>query len=375
MLMMTVLMLLGSAFLTVSLTERTIAANEVAVVRSFHLAEAGLEHALKELEAADVDALLASEDALLDEQSLGLGTYGVTVRNNVGSDFPLGSVPADSGGAAHDADGYLVVTSTGRYRDAVRTIVAVVARAESSSEEGRWSLFGDYYVSAHGAGDIVGTLGSNGDIVLSAHVVGDVSAGGTVNNPGLVSGTVTTGVPRVKLLVPHCPEVPFGPLPLGPGIAFDSFTGNITLSGSGDKWFPAGTYFFGNFVKVGSGKMRVAVGDNVQIYVKHGLSLRDVGFDNENEDAGFVRLRGCGDNPAELIAAPEWSFRSTNRQWITVYSPNHPLRLLGVGDIVGSVVGKSAFKFSSGDVIYDEALAEAPSVAGYAVVPGTWQER
>jgi hypothetical protein len=26
-------------------------------------------------------------------------------------------------------------------------------------------------------------------------------------------------------------------------------------------------------------------------------------------------------------------------------------------------------------VIYDEALAEAPSVAGYAVVPGTWQER
>jgi hypothetical protein len=369
-LVIAVLMLLGGAFLTVGITESAIAANQVAAARAFHAAEAGIAHARLELADEDVDELLENGGVLFNDRDLGLGSYTVTVSNNVAPSFPRGPVPADGGGATENDDAYLVVTSSGSYRNASRTVEVVVQ--ENAVPAAQWGLFGDYFISAHGSGTINGDIGTNGNIVLSTSVIGDAFAGGTVNNPGLVSGTVTTGVPMVRYRSARCPSA-YGPAPLGPGVDFDSHSGLLTIDGSSDTLFPGGEYYFEGFLKSGSGQMVVPPGEVVQIYIGSGLRITGGGFENASHAPANLQLLGCGPNPAMQAAAPEWRLTADNPMWLVIYAPIHPLRLLGGSNLTGSIIGMSIFKSGAGNVIYDPAVAEA-AASSYTVVRGTWTE-
>ena len=72
-LVMTILLIMGSAFMSISSTETLIAINERNRVQAYHLAEAGAERAIAQL---NVNAGYTGTGG---EQPLGLGTYSATV--------------------------------------------------------------------------------------------------------------------------------------------------------------------------------------------------------------------------------------------------------------------------------------------------------
>src|SRR3970040_3143682 len=72
-LVMTLLLIMGSAFMSISSTETLIAINERNRVQAYHLAEAGAERAIAQLNANSNYAGTGGE------QALGTGTYTVTV--------------------------------------------------------------------------------------------------------------------------------------------------------------------------------------------------------------------------------------------------------------------------------------------------------
>lgn len=122
------LLLLGSALLTMASSERQIGLNDNASAQALYLAEAAVERARSLLPRLPVNDVLANNLLLGDwvnGTSLGSGTYQVTVSNN---DAP-GDHPRDGGTTgcpSCDTDGLLVVTATGSYQGALRVIRALV---------------------------------------------------------------------------------------------------------------------------------------------------------------------------------------------------------------------------------------------------------
>lgn len=123
------LLLLGSALMTMALSERQIGRNDQAGAQALYLAEAAVERARSLLPRYALNDVLAN-NLLLGEwvtgTSLGAGTYLVVVTNN---DSSIGGHPRDGGKkgcASCDADGLVVVTGTGSYQGALRTVRALV---------------------------------------------------------------------------------------------------------------------------------------------------------------------------------------------------------------------------------------------------------
>jgi len=134
-LVMPLLSLLGLTFLTLSLTEVQIAQNEVSATRAFGVAEAGVAHGRRYLAetaaTTGFSSLLAGSSgnavpiaALLSFSAFGAGqgTYSVSVNNNTTA---YQGIPADSNPAV-DTDNRLWVTAVGTYRDAIRTVRALI---------------------------------------------------------------------------------------------------------------------------------------------------------------------------------------------------------------------------------------------------------
>ena len=140
-LVMSLLTLLGTTFLTMSAIESMIATNLVHEIRAFHIAEAGLEHArtvLVKSKSGGIVGVLASGKIHGLDPSVPFagGTYSVTVRNNCKS---MNGIAADITGCtpagvvsnvtiltSADTDGNLILTSVGRYEKAVKTISTLV---------------------------------------------------------------------------------------------------------------------------------------------------------------------------------------------------------------------------------------------------------
>jgi hypothetical protein len=368
-LVLSVLMLLGGAFLTVSLNESMIAANHVGGARAFQLAEAGLEHGRLALAAADVNAVLRAGGALLTDRELAGGSYSVSIRNNVTAGTP--GIPVDSGGPTSDTDGYLILTASGSYRNARRELEVGVKRADSAAFE--WSAFGDYWVSLQGTGRVFGQVGSNGNIVVNGWIVGDAIAGGTVTNPSRVSGRVVNHAPREIPELVGCPSAPWGPAPVGNAF-FNPLYGDLVIDSSTDVWFTAGTYYFNSLRKRGSGKLRIPPGQTVEIYVQRELIVENGGFDNPDMTADRLLLWGCSPADALVGAMPEWRFQASHPQWMVIYAPTSAVRVIGSGNITGSIVGRTFLKNGAGNVFFEEGLRGPGGDGDFEIVHGTWAD-
>lgn len=151
--------------LSLSSVEPQIAQNLADTARARYLAESGIEWAFKQVAASPVGdhgvfaaTLFAGPDRVPDtpddEQPTGVpgqnsaamltalgspsslpsrsaaeGVYAVTVRNdNLAGDDRLTGVAVDSGDKFTDRNGIVIVTSTGMYRSATRTIQVVIKR-------------------------------------------------------------------------------------------------------------------------------------------------------------------------------------------------------------------------------------------------------
>jgi Tfp pilus assembly protein PilX len=131
MLVVALLLLLAGHFMTSSLTEHTIAANNVNAARAFYLADAGTEHARKTLETLNLSQVLDGTTTVFAAGSsviLPDGSYTVQLtNNNAANGFPRGVIPADpSASATVDGDDIIVATSTGTFGNAQQTIEVVL---------------------------------------------------------------------------------------------------------------------------------------------------------------------------------------------------------------------------------------------------------
>ncbi|MGH7410707.1 MAG: hypothetical protein ACREJ6_06575, partial [Candidatus Methylomirabilis sp.] len=130
-LMTGLLLLLGSALLTIAGSERQVGSNDRAAVQALYLAEAAVERARRSLPAFAANDVLANNLVLGDWVNGTLtasGTYRAAVTNNVSS---IGGFPQDSGAAlcgstTCDTDGLVVITGIGTFQGSLRVIRAVV---------------------------------------------------------------------------------------------------------------------------------------------------------------------------------------------------------------------------------------------------------
>jgi Tfp pilus assembly protein PilX len=132
------MLILGAHFMTASMTEKTIASNEVEAARAFYLAEAGIQHAKKSLEDANLSAVLNGTKSIFaggNGLNLAGGSYTLQVTNNIAANgFPRGAVQADpSNSATVDSDNIIVLTSTGSFQTGQQTIEAVMQLSDPFS--------------------------------------------------------------------------------------------------------------------------------------------------------------------------------------------------------------------------------------------------
>ncbi|MFQ5947127.1 MAG: PilX N-terminal domain-containing pilus assembly protein, partial [Anaerolineae bacterium] len=189
-LVMLVLMPLGALFLTLSLTETTIASNEVNATNTFNIAEAGLEHARRELVDVGINTTLATCTGTPciaqinftnggQNVSFAGGTYSVAVQDD-----------ADDADPTVDSNDEVMLTATGTYKDATQVIEATVGRARFQG--GSIITGGDLAISGNPtANGPYGSFHANGDLTVSGNptVSQNLSASGTYS----VSGSPTVG--------------------------------------------------------------------------------------------------------------------------------------------------------------------------------------
>ncbi|MFQ5524493.1 MAG: PilX N-terminal domain-containing pilus assembly protein, partial [Acidimicrobiia bacterium] len=137
-LVISLLSLVGFAFLTLSVTENTIAYNEVNATRAFGIAEAGLAHGRRYLTetaaTTGFDPLLVGSTGTpptpvpvgalqnLSSFGAGQGTYSVSVANNTAVYQAVAADPDSQ----DDTDNRIWITAVGTYRDSTRTVRALI---------------------------------------------------------------------------------------------------------------------------------------------------------------------------------------------------------------------------------------------------------
>jgi hypothetical protein len=271
-LVMTILLIMGSAFLSISSTETLIAINERNRLQAFHLAEAGLERTIAELNVN------GTYPGALREQSLGPGTYEAVVTD-------LGSIPGIVDPRKIISTGY--VPNSAVSKRAMAQLEVVVRRRSPF----RFALFGlnlvelrdrvalDSYDSAKAAYDpstagMEGHIHSNGDVTLLANdtVKGNAQAGVSVTFGSLstIVGSVVQGVPREHVAMELDYPTPTNNVAgISPPSAYNSSTHDLTVGPGEMVMLDPGNYGF-NRITLGPGAQLAMIGP-VIIYMTGNL--------------------------------------------------------------------------------------------------------
>ena len=373
---MTILLLMGTAFLSISSTETLIAINERNRLQAFHLAEAGAERAIAELGAND------TYPGTVDT-ALGPGTYGIAV-----STPPPPANPDQR-----------LVTGTGCVRDClalVRAMAQVEVLVQKTSPFQR-ALAGlqlveledrvvvDSYDSAQGpynpaTAGAEGHIASNGNITLLTNntVKGDAQAGGsiTLGAGSTITGSVVQGFPTVNAgaTIPYPPCSPIVPGINPPG-AYNGVTCDLFVDGGDTVTLDEGTYAF-NKVALGPGAKLALSGGPVTIYMTDQFTAGNGAVINTSKEPTklliFSSYDGTDGNGTDAImmAAGSGEFYGG------IYALNGEVEFNGGGwQIYGAIVGKYLDIEDDTLVHYDLALAQLSTPADrFRPLASTWRE-
>ncbi len=371
-LIMTLLLVMGTAFLSISSTETLISINERNRFQAFHVAEGGSERAIAEL---NVNGAYAGAGG---EQALGFGTYTMTVtdlpplpgvvdRKQVVS---IGYVPNSAVLNSAMAQVQVDVQRGSPFQFAMLGIdfVNLDDRVVVDSYD---SAQGDYDPLTAGA---KGDIKSNGDIYLDTDntVNGNTLAGGTVNPAGpgtTITGESYDGVPATTFIAVDTSYQPTNSNDTGisPPGAYDSGTHNLFVANT--VTLDPGTYYF-NQIDLNAGAT-LEISGPVIIYMTGPMHAVGGGMINTSKNPANLLIfsSASGSNAIEL----DWG---TGEFYGAVYL------LDGEFDIdsshwkfYGSIIANEVDIDDDVEVHYDVALAKLSLPAGkFRPAAGTWRE-
>jgi hypothetical protein len=380
-LVMTLLFIIGTAFLSISSTETLIAINERKRVQAFQLAEAGAERAIAEL---NINGAYPGSGG---PQNLGLGTYTTTVTNLAP---PPGVVNP------------MQIISTGFVPNGTVPLRAT-AKVQVQIQRGspfQFALFGldlvefdtvvtgvevDSYDSAQGpynpaTAGAEAHIHSNEDIQLDVNntVNGNAEAVGTVTvgAGSTITGSTTEGVPSINVVTdisyPACTNA----TGISPPAAFifDPLDCDLTLLAGATVTLDQGSHSF-NKITMEAGSS-LAVAGPVEIYMTGQFYAHDGVVVNTSQTPAnlmiFSSYDGTDGNGTDaLMMAP-----GSGEFYGGIYALNGEVEFNEGGwQIYGAIVAKYIDLETGARFHYDLALAQSPNPAGkFRPTAGTWRE-
>ena len=324
--------------------------------------------------AAAADNRADRAPVVLERTDVELGAWDRTLRQFQAGGTPVNAVrvTARRTSARNNAVPLLFATVIGRSTQdvAAGAIAACGSRADGivgidsidMSSQGRTdsynSAFGAYSAASAGSR---GNMRSNGNISLG----GSVTIRGDAQ-PGL-GKTITTG-PGVVVYGSTAPltrALAFAPVDASAAAAANDNaalparfinSGRFGISGSDVAHFPAGTYYFTGFTM--SQNAGVIMDGAVTIVVDGDVKLEDGAQAYGSRPMNFV-LNVAGNHVVEI--------KTSGDVHAVIYAPESEVRVGGLGQLFGSVVGRLLRVNAHGGIHYDESLGTGGPV-GVALV-------
>jgi hypothetical protein len=385
MLVMAVLLMAGTTFLTISSTESQIALNEQGSARALVLAEAAIHKAIASInDSVRGPAYLANKGET--NTALGGGTFTVSVvtpsslpasrrcpTDNSKDLIATASVPV-RGGQAQVQLRVTVDTVAYPYRWAAFAAVPNQIVLDDRQEKELWlddNSATDSFDSGAGPYDATtnsgqrGSVGANGDVTIdyNSTIKGNVQAGDAFHKgTGVeVSGTVTTDVAPNK----DSPGEAFPPVS-APG----STTTDLNVT-SGTRTLAAGTYIYRN-VNFSDGTS-LATSGSVRIYVTGTVTIQD-----------HVTLGSPPGTQLQIITKSDGgsydtsTFQTGNnfKLYGSLYGKNTDVKLGEDAQIFGSIIGRTVYVRKRGKLHLDNAMSkqEVCHNGKFTIRRGTWRE-
>jgi type II secretory pathway pseudopilin PulG len=367
-----VMIILGGATLSRSVSENTIAQNNLEAAQAFWAAEAGIQRTLYSINTDDWTGWNWDPDnpaTRTINQNIGGNAFQVTATD-VGTNEPKATSSGTMGAVARNIGVEFKTKIDPKFTCAAFGDVEVVmsGNGETDSYDSSLGAYGGLNVNVNG--DVATNGTALGAISLSgnATVNGDVGTGpgGTIELSGNAgyTGEPSDNIDRDLDSV----EIPADLNGLGSG-------GNYNVSGNQSSTISGGDYKYSSINVQGNGTLYID--GEVRIYVTGGSSFSITGNGKVilNEGAslelyvdGTCNIAGNGvvndtDLPENFLLYSTYSEGGNGVQIAgngdligAVYAPDCRVQVSGNGDVFGALVGDEVHIPGNGDVHYDEAL-------------------
>ena len=362
---MIMISLLGMSAVQMSSTDMAITENFQQDMRSFYLAEGGIEHAYGILR--DTSTWRTG----LIGQSAGGGSYGVVITDQT-TEPALGDT--------------LVFVSVAT-RSGAKTSIEVKF---APTRPFRWAAFADDHMDLNGgtytdsydsdSGTYAATMlptggdvGSNGfvDISGDAEINGDAgtaSAGDlAIDGSAYVGGDTTTTAPMQVFDPVSQDDVDFAeanntaPAGLSGVYNFNAGNKSLRINPGNTMTMTGGLYYFSSMDL--SGDLVIPAGETVRLYIDGDIQVQSLAKINVTGKPAQLQIFSRG---SEIRINGGAEVRSV------VYAPDTEIRLTGGGDLYGAYVGNVATDNGGSNFHYDRSLNDLELMKHYSKV--AWRE-
>jgi len=180
--------------------------------------------------------------------------------------------------------------------------------------------------------------------------------GNAYNTQGVTGNVITDAarIPQDAILT--CPTVAYSNDlgRLGHGVTYDPSTGALVVNGGGRLTLTGIFYYFSSITLTGGGTLTFDNGGrHADIWVSTDLKLSGGSIVNTSGLPQGLEIWACG-NP---LAPSEWDLSgASSNVYLSLYAPNHDLKVNGSGDIFGAFIVRTFAAQGGARVHFDEAL-------------------